>query len=823
MARPRGNRRNRRQNAATTVTTVTMSRGSGRRARRGTPGQNAPRARRQVVTQTTTSSTNVLPPRPQRRRRLNRSYRSGISQQVTATLGTVGANDGKQVELEMSSILNPALIKETTGANQFGPLQIYAATYTLWKLERLSIRLTPLVGSSAVSGTAVRVSFTPSTQPGSPSWSALGARKHADTTPGRQITFSLKGSDLKGPKEGWFFCNTSNDPADCMGGSIQVHTFGATQSTYKNEAFGGPLFLAELRGVWSFRDYDPQPGMLNLVRQTLSENAGQIKLLSKPGEPILMEVPENSPALRVFASGENGASLGEVIWQIVDGAADAVKSALPAPFSWLFSAGWWFVKRIVNPTQSDTTPGLGEPSSGSIVYRVYQSIQDAQNDRPCIATSSAATESITFQQLTVQQITPSGSGLQQDSFQTVAAIPQVPVQPALDPTQPIYFYGKLVASVYDSTSSDSERAFPSQPFGSFITPFTETDYQFAKAFSVRSGSFYATSATTYQLNPIDGIMGFMQKDPQRLVDISNLPVIDTLWYRNADTNGFTKLGDIIGFNTTVATSSGEGPKRIHAAYALWRATRTDGADVTTASGKYIGYMVMERDATVQPQWNSSIHWSAWSVAKTLRLNITQGAYYITPFVAYQGITSFFIDQVPIPKPTEDVQADLRQKVFFLGEDQAITGFLPATGVPVKFYPKGVYASENPGPVIAAMIERLALSPPDYSDSDWDTGSEEDDRPPTPLPGPGESYDSQPGVVCQKMTSEARVLFEDLQAKGLPVATARAAANKCFPHPVHDEWEGAFQSAVLDGLSPPSARSFAWKQVNLLFRSRGHAE
>ncbi|EBP8408302.1 hypothetical protein AGR11_24885, partial [Salmonella enterica subsp. enterica] len=189
-----------------------------------------------------------------------------FKQKITATLGTVGSNQGDKIELEMAALLNPALTKDSTGANGYGPLQMYAANYNMWRVENILIKLTPLVGASAVSGTAVRVSLNNAATPGSPSWSALGARKHKDTSPGKPMTMRIPGSALAGPKDGWFLTNTKSEAHMCIGGSIEIHTLGQTMSTYQAKVFTGPLFLCEMTAVWLFKNYNPTPGMLNLVK-----------------------------------------------------------------------------------------------------------------------------------------------------------------------------------------------------------------------------------------------------------------------------------------------------------------------------------------------------------------------------------------------------------------------------------------------------------------------------------------------------------------------------------------------------------------------------
>nr|ADJ68328.1 truncated capsid protein precursor [Human astrovirus 1] len=73
-----------------------------------------------------------------------------ICQRATATLGTVGSNTSGTTEIEACILLNPVLVKDATGSTQFGPVQALGAQYSMWKLKYLNVKLTSMVGASAV-------------------------------------------------------------------------------------------------------------------------------------------------------------------------------------------------------------------------------------------------------------------------------------------------------------------------------------------------------------------------------------------------------------------------------------------------------------------------------------------------------------------------------------------------------------------------------------------------------------------------------------------------------------------------------------------------
>nr|UDB45809.1 capsid [Rabbit astrovirus] len=315
-----------------------------------------------------------------------------VSQTVTATLGTIGANSSDRVELEMASMLNPALVKETNGSNAFGPIQALAAQFGLWRCVQAHIRFTPLVGSSAVSGTAVRASLNLTSTPGSTSWSGLGARVHRDVNVGQTGIFKLARKQLAGPRESWWLTNTNDDKTQSLGPTIEIHSLGQTVSTYQNTPYAGSLFLVELRATWEFANYLTQPSLATLSKQEAPASSVVIDAATA-GEPITMTVTDTSTveALSLLSdmpystlSRATGTSVSSTIFQVVDASVSTAASLLPPPFGWLLAGGWWFVKRVVTSSTRANT----------VQFQIYASAEDAAADRPCIATGTSTQQNL---------------------------------------------------------------------------------------------------------------------------------------------------------------------------------------------------------------------------------------------------------------------------------------------------------------------------------------------------------------------------------------------------------------------------------------------
>nr|UUX91099.1 capsid precursor protein [Myotis fimbriatus astrovirus] len=266
-----------------------------------------------------------------------------------------------------------------------------AAQYALWKIKYLSLRFTPMVGSSAVSGTVVRASLNLSQSPGGSNWSGLGTRVHLDMHPGQSATFHLRGDQVGGPRDGgWWFTDTNEEGSQSAGPIVEVHTLGKTMSTFQDKEWTGPLFLVEGIGVWQFANYQVKPALGSLERREAEVEAD---INGEAGQPVTMDLPNNSDVALFMdnlepeiynpeARSSGQQSVGETIFQVVDVGAQLAESAAPPPFNWLIKGGWWFVKKLLGRSQR----------AGKSTYLVYASLSDAQNNKPCIATGTVSSD-----------------------------------------------------------------------------------------------------------------------------------------------------------------------------------------------------------------------------------------------------------------------------------------------------------------------------------------------------------------------------------------------------------------------------------------------
>ncbi|UMO75770.1 MAG: ORF2 [Zhejiang mamastrovirus 4] len=830
------NNQNNVQPKVVTTTTTTTSRRGGRRRRRN-PRSSAPN------TTTVRKVTTTRQPSGAPRRRRNRFGKSrgaplgGIKQRITATLGTVGSNQGPNIELEMAALLNPALMKESTGSNEYGPLQIYASTYSLWKLDFIKLTLTPLVGQNAVSGTAVRASFNVSGQPGSPNWSSLGARKHKDTNPGRPLTFYLSGSDIKGPKEGWFYCNTKNDPKMCIAGTIEIHTLGKTVSSYKNEPFNAPLFLAELTGQWSFKNYNPQPGMLNLVKTTIEEKPQEIKIHSKNGEPILISVPEGSTMARTVSGADSlaGATASEIVWQICDSAISIASGAFPPPFKWLFECGWWFVKRVANRKQGgQDVPG--EPNPGELTFQVYQSISDAKNDVPCIATGDATTVNATINDLEMMQITPGNIGQAQDTGPVSRSMP-LTLDPIEITSRPDFGKSAFYGHIYDRA-----------PHSCVVVKSVD-------------GAKQVYTYSIWNLNHPNFFQNGQLVDPTHLQS-TPYPIFAK------ENQTYIKLGLVYAAGYA---RIGDRNPLYHWTNVLWKADVSKMVKIQGTDQKSDMFVFMQPTQSQQPSadfprtvYNATTTQKySFGGGHATEIEILKGNWYLSSFVACQVSPSkeveFYNYGVPFynglglpnpgtqlyqpPKEAFEIGAVMQSTMPFILKPPAPTTTALTTSelFQLRQLLAGAGASSLPLPPPLPEYDNPEMPPleGDVEEEQGAVGGEElqrdiknwvefghRKRPPTPFSPIEEEeedeeesdlddddYAEPPSVIRNLLTPEAKDLYGDLRRKGLSHEQATRAAQAAFPHFALEAWEAAYHNAMADGLSPPTARDCAWSAVS----------
>ncbi|AED89603.1 capsid protein precursor [Bovine astrovirus B170/HK] len=763
--------RSQNRRAARTTTNIVVRNGPA--ATQGGGGQSRQQQqqrRRRRRTRPQAQIVRVLPNKTQGRRRgarLPRFNNRVVVQKIVTTLGTVGSNGSGSVETEMAVLLNPSTMKEATGSNSYGPLQVYASTYTLFSMRSLRLHLKPLVGSSAVSGTAVRMSWNPTSSPTQTSWSALGARKHSDATPGKDGRFTLTARDLRGPKDGWYKTNTKGDPMLSFAGSLEIHTLGETRSTYQNGRFEGGLFLAELETVWAFKDYSQQPGLMNLIK---GESTGDATITTDNTGKLILTTPGTSALARAAST----TTASEIIWMVTDAIIQAGASAFPQPFGWLIRGGWWFLKRVA-----------GAPvRAGSEQFEIYASINDARASVPCIANTANA-QPINIGQLHFQQVTPGNTGISTD-------IPQV-----RDLGDPFY----AMDQVFTPTSS---RRLKFNTRDQYVPGFDVWYHIQDGTQNPQTGvAFVADGVIRASFNIIEV---FFDTPPSVDLFRHKIPI-----YIRVNGNGNGVLSGVAVAHTT-STLQNNTTWRVDTF--LVHATRSEGASFTQNwKGSQMKYPV---DDTYNAQFITPTN----SASGFVRAQFEQGGWYAVQYTCYSTsaypIARHFVcgGEVVGVEPAQPIHSGT-QTFPVMGFD-GDSSVVPVYGAGFAFKPfrdGEINVANGPVPqtayttLPAGEAEGYDDDPADEDDDFADPEDEDDGLTDRDLElHPSDGYDVPPLSRCV-VHLDVRDVYESL-LKTHPERDARLAVNQLKPSDEYSKFTRLYHDALVDGLSPRSARAYA---------------
>nr|UXE30299.1 capsid protein [Porcine astrovirus 2] len=766
-----------------TTTNIVVRNGTAATQARASGPAASNRRRRNRARRQPQVNVRVLPTQNQGRRRFPR--RQGVSgrvvfQKINTTLGTVGSNESGEIECELTCLMNPATMKEATGSNSFGPLTIYASTYTLYKMTKCVVTLKPIVGDSAVAGTVTRVSWNPTSSPTQTSWSALGARRHIDVTPGKTGKFVLTGRDLVGPKGGWFKTNTKGDPMMCFAGTLECHTFGKTTSTYRNETFKGGLFLAELETTWQFKDYGQQPGMLNLVKGEDTQNA---RIETGEGDKLQLVLPGNSRMARAATTTPS-----EIIWVVTDTIIQAGAALIPPPFGWLIRGGWWLVKRAAGaPVRAN---------DGEIRFDIYASISDARSNTPCLLQQRIETP-VQVGGLHFQQITPGNTGIGTD----IPMARAIDLQPGGAPTQCII---TSAARLKLGTSTDNTDNTLVPSYSAWYSNLTNQNFNTGLGFTV-SGR----NVATYNMYKVTVLANGVAANPSQFEN--QIPV--KLYHATGSVDiGFAVAAryDLVNSTPVLRVSS-----------LLVYATRTQAYNfqknwrITT-----VNYPV----AHAGNPYSAMVNVPTATANKSVRLRLEAGNWYLAQFVTLGVINAEYkVGDITIASNSAE---NIHQgpTYFTPTANDVVTGLLPPTiaGLTLTvFTASGVREVRNtrsqeldPGFGCDDVCEDPYYSQEENEDEDefpepptnLDLDPEGDDEDEALELGPDDHY-SDPPMSRLVVREEARAIYEQLRAAHSERA-ARLAANQLFPSDEYDDFITSYHDALADGLSPREARALA---------------
>ena len=707
-------------------------------------------------------------PNRNRRRRQNTSTtgpKPAVSQTITATLGTVGSNLSDVVETECAVFLNPIIAKDSGASATFGPLQSLGAQYALWRLKWLEVRLQPLVGNSAVSGTVARVSLNMTTGPTLNSWSGLGARIHKDVRVGSNLVWRIKQRLVSGPCETWWKTNTAEDPSLSLGPALEVHTIGKTMSTYKNEVFSSGLFLLEITGHWEFANYAASPALATLTQHKDDSETTKTLAISSDGanEPVEMLIPVNEWNMKAQYGG-NG-TLGEAIYQVVDTSVTVVTDLFPPPFSWIGKASWWFIRKMIGKTKQFQVVVNGQNQTLTAdVYRVYTSASAARDDKPAISSKAHEAKHLTGA-VVITQISTDNI-LSETTYTGPRSIvtPETPIGPSSYPMTPSSLV--LMAGYFSGPEI-------SDNFGKYMPLLFQQD---TSKVTFRSGSH---TIKIVSMVLVDRLMWLDKHFNQ---------------YTNEPDGVFGDVGNVFVDNDNVAkviTMSGSSaPANRGATLMLCKATK----DIQTFNFAATVFIPAYKVKDGAGGKDVVLNVAQWEANKTLTYPaIPKDTYFM---VVTMGGASFTIQRYVVYN--EGIGDGLELPAFWGKYLSQLYGFSWSSPTYACVTWEPIYADEG-------IPHRSALNDDEVSsdgDTDDDTDTEDED----------EFFGEDPMAALHALDEKRparRAMFDALVKTGVSVEEASKCVLRACPTKLQIKKRNLYESLLCDGLSPESSYEEAY--------------
>nr|QJI53421.1 MAG: capsid protein precursor [Astroviridae sp.] len=353
---------------------------------------------------------------------------------TTLTLGVIPGTDTKNLCRMRKIFANPALLKPMDAEQAATPLSIRASQYDLWKPAQVVITFRPLTGSTVVTGSILFCDLDQDGAAAKPETvDTVKARPHAEVTIGQLKHWKVPRKYLVGPRNGWWYVDTNENPTQSLGPAFNIWLYMSTRNVFsaENSTYNGPLFLAEMNVTYHFSNYNPKPGMQTMVSQRLENTStSSAEFTSDIDGSLILRVPANSQlydALRVTDENENfltpraeqNGAVGAKIWSLASDAVEVASTSL-GPWGWLLKGGWFLLRRIFN---------LSARANQAQYFKVYASVEDARADQgihPNLPGGNTGVVQIPQGDYFLQQITEPNVGGVSDNTQVISKTIQPP-------------------------------------------------------------------------------------------------------------------------------------------------------------------------------------------------------------------------------------------------------------------------------------------------------------------------------------------------------------------------------------------------------------
>lgn len=328
---------------------------------------------------------------------------------TTLTIGVIPGTTNKGLGRLRKLFLNPTLLKPSEAEEAATPLSIRSSQYDMWRVAKAHLTFRPLVSATVVTGSLCFADLDQEGAAAKPETvDTVKARPHVEVCIGQLRTWAIPRKFLVGPRHGWWYVDTNEDPTLSLGPAVNIWLYMATRNVFnaENATYDGPLFLAEMQVTYQFSNYNPKPGMQTMVTQMMENvSTGNAEFTEDIDGSLMLRVPANSrffsqlkitdEAFEQKIRAERNGALGAKIWSLASDVVDTISTGL-GPWSWLVKGGWFLIRRI-----------FGNPdgrANEAMYFKVFSSVEDARSNEGIHASLSGSVPlpqgTYTMQQLT---------------------------------------------------------------------------------------------------------------------------------------------------------------------------------------------------------------------------------------------------------------------------------------------------------------------------------------------------------------------------------------------------------------------------------------
>nr|QJI53442.1 MAG: capsid protein precursor [Astroviridae sp.] len=310
---------------------------------------------------------------------------------TTITLGTILGTSPQvtttnQLGRQMKTCLNPLLLKPADSDKAVTPLTTRASQYGLYKILTMKVKIQPLVGPSLVAGALAILDIQQNGASATPdSLDTIKARRHVEIALGKSRLWTIPAKDLEGPRDGWWYVDTNDDPTQSLGPAMNTWLYGKTfnllstkelLSTTNTTQYNGPCWLVELEVKYAFSNYSPKPALATLLKKdfTLKENQGTLG--NDIDGALLLHLDKTSEIGNTIwrtemRDSERAGALGSTFWSVSSQVVGLLADSLGA-WGWVARTGWFVLRQVFG----------GGFRKDTITMKVYASAEDASKDSP---------------------------------------------------------------------------------------------------------------------------------------------------------------------------------------------------------------------------------------------------------------------------------------------------------------------------------------------------------------------------------------------------------------------------------------------------------